>query len=59
MSDDKNLDDKVAADAKFQREIADIIWWKIKGKPLPTEYREQEVEGIWRRYWHKAMESEQ
>ena len=59
MADDRNDDNKPEDDAEFQREIADIIWWKIKGKPLPPEYKEQEVEGIWRRYWHKAMESEQ
>lgn len=48
-----------AENKRFLREVADTIWHKIKGKPLPKEYTEQEVEAIWRRYWHKAMECEQ
>lgn len=42
-----------------QREIADTIWRKIKGKTLPDSYSDLEAENIVARYWHRAMESEQ
>lgn len=41
------------------REMASIIWRKIKGRELPDSYGESEVNGIIERYWHRAMESEQ
>lgn len=42
-----------------QREMADTIWRKIKGKPLPDSYDDREAAHIISRYWHRAMESEQ
>jgi len=53
----RNTNDR--AEQEFMRKIADQIWQKIKGKPLPASYTANDVEGVWRRYWHKAMESEQ
>lgn len=41
------------------REMASIIWRKIKGRELPDSYLEAEVDGIIARYWHRAMDSEQ
>lgn len=43
----------------WEREIANTIWQKLKGKPVPDRYSEKECEEILKRYWHKAMESEQ
>jgi hypothetical protein len=43
----------------FEREIANVIWQKLKGKKVPDRYTEQECSEILKRYWHKAMESEQ
>tara|TARA_R100000808_G_C2155495_1_gene168246 strand:- start:18493 stop:18657 length:165 start_codon:yes stop_codon:yes gene_type:complete len=42
----------------FDRSIANIIWLKIKNKPLPDHYDAEQVESIIKRYWHRAMESE-
>lgn len=53
----RNTNDQ--AENEFMRKIADQIWQKIKGKPLPATYTANDVEGVWRRYWHKVMESEQ
>ncbi len=45
--------------ASWERQIANIIWNKLKGKDLPDHYSDVEVKNILDRYWHKAMESEQ
>ena len=42
----------------FDRELANIIWMKIKNKPLPDSYDDEQVQSIIKRYWHRAMESE-
>lgn len=42
----------------FDRELANTIWMKVKDKPLPKNYDNNQVEGIIKRYWHRAMESE-
>lgn len=44
---------------KWERETANTIWRKLKGKSVPENYTEKECEEILNRYWHKAMESEQ
>lgn len=44
---------------EWERQIANIIWVKLKGKNIPDSYSEAEVRHILDRYWHKAMESEQ
>jgi hypothetical protein len=43
----------------WEREIANAIWQKLKGKPVPESYSEKECQDILKKYWHKAMESEQ
>lgn len=43
----------------WNREIANVIWMKIKGKPVPESYTDKDCEDILKRYWHRAMESEQ
>lgn len=44
---------------QWNREVASHIWYKLKGKPVPDSYSDKECEDILKRYWHKAMESEQ
>lgn len=44
---------------EFDRQTANKIWQKVKGKPVPETYSDKECEDIVKRYWHKAMESEQ
>lgn len=46
-------------DLKQEREIAETIWQKLKGKKIPDSYTSKEVKDIIERYWHRAMESEQ
>ena len=42
-----------------EREVAEIIWQKLKGTTIPDTYGPKEVKEIIERYWHRAMESEQ
>lgn len=44
---------------RWTRDIANAIWLKLKGKPVPDTYSDKECEDILKKYWHKAMESEQ
>jgi hypothetical protein len=37
-------------------EIADIIWRKIKGKPVEKDLSDEEYQKIIRRYWHRTIE---
>lgn len=43
----------------WEREMANVIWQKLKGKPVPDSYSERECQDILKKYWHRAMESEQ
>ena len=38
--------------------LSDIIWKKIKGKPVPETWSNKDREEIIVSYWHRAMESE-
>ena len=40
------------------REIANIVWLRIKGKPIPDYYTDEDCEEIIYRYWHKCMEGQ-
>jgi hypothetical protein len=42
----------------FNREVANVIWSKLKGKSVPDAYSDKECEEILKKYWHRAMESE-
>lgn len=43
----------------WNREIANVIWQKLKGVDVPESYTEKDCDDILNKYWHKAMESEQ
>lgn len=43
----------------WTREIANVIWNKMKGCNVPDSYTEKDCDDILKKYWHKAMESEQ
>jgi hypothetical protein len=47
------------SDKKFNDETAKVIWNKLKGKDIPENYSDNDKEEIVKRYWHRAMESEQ
>ena len=40
------------------RDLANLIWLKIKGIPIPERYNDSDCTAIVKRYWHRAMESE-
>jgi hypothetical protein len=40
------------------RDIANTIWMKMKGIPIPDSYTDKDCLEIIYRYWHKAMERE-
>ena len=37
------------------RELADEIWLKMKGRKVPVEWSDEQIEEIIIRYWHKAI----
>lgn len=39
----------------FERELANDIWKKLKGRELPDTWDEEQVQSIIERYWHKAI----
>ena len=52
----KNL---INNDKEFILEMAEIVWLKVKGYPIPDCYSERDREEIFSRYWHRAMEKEE
>lgn len=44
--------------SELNREIANIIWMKLKGTEIPSDYSKKDIDEILIRYWHRAMESE-
>lgn len=44
--------------SEFNREVANVIWLKLKGIKIPENYSTDDIDGILVRYWHRAMESE-
>ena len=36
------------------REIASLIWMKVKGKTILSHYTEEDCKDIIYRYWHKC-----
>lgn len=43
---------------KFDLEMAEVIWLKVKGIKIPEEYSEEDRLSILERYWHRAMNKE-
>ena len=37
------------------RELADEIWLRVKGRKVPNEWSDEQIEEIIIRYWHKAI----
>lgn len=44
---------------KWNRSVANEIWQKLKGINLPESYTDKDCDDILKKYWHRAMESEQ
>jgi glucose-6-phosphate isomerase len=43
---------------QFDLEMAEIVWLKVKGYPIPECYSIEDKLSILSRYWHRAMEKE-
>jgi len=43
---------------KFNLDMAEIVWLKVKGYPIPDCYSIEDRLSILERYWHRAMEKE-
>lgn len=62
---DNNIIEQAAADVfqniieendrKFRLAMADDIWLKVKGIPVPDCYSEEDRLGIFERYYHRAV----
>ena len=40
---------------EFDRQLANDIWLKLKGREIPDYWDEEQIEAIINRYWHKAI----
>jgi len=55
------VDQKTQSDNKqleFDLHMAEIVWYKVKGYPIPDCYSIEDRISILDRYWHRAMEKE-
>lgn len=43
---------------QFDLEMAEIVWLKVKGYPIPDCYSTEDRLSILERYWHRAIEKE-
>jgi hypothetical protein len=52
-------DEKERKDREFILMMAEEVWLKVKGYPIPDCYSEKDRIEIFARYWHRALEKEQ
>jgi len=53
-----NQTENVSKELEFNLEMAEIVWLKVKGYPIPDCYSIEDKLSILERYWHRAMEKE-
>ena len=46
-------------DKQFTLELAEHVWQKVKGYPIPDCYSEEDRLGIFERYYHRAVSQSQ
>ena len=46
-------------DIEFQLRMAEDVWQKVKGYPIPDSYSEADRLGIFERYYHRAVSQSQ
>ena len=46
-------------DRKFMLEMAENVWIKVKGYPIPDSYSEEDRLSIFDRYYHRAVSQSQ
>ena len=46
-------------DREFTLEMAEHVWQKVKGYPIPDSYSEEDRLSIFERYYHRAVSQSQ
>ena len=46
-------------DREFTLEMAEHVWQKVKGYPIPESYSEEDRLSIFERYYHRAVSQSQ
>lgn len=54
----KELSEMTLEELKFEIEMSEVVWLKVKGIPVPESYSIEDRVGIVERYWHRAMSKE-
>jgi len=47
------------SDKQFTLEMAEHVWQKVKGYPIPDSYSEEDRLSIFERYYHRAVSQSQ
>jgi len=55
----KALAESERKDIEFQLRMAEDVWQKVKGYPIPDSYSEADRLGIFERYYHRAVAQSQ
>ena len=50
---------KEQLDREFTLEMAEHVWQKVKGYPIPDCYSEEDLLSIFERYYHRAVSQSQ
>ena len=50
---------KEQLDREFTLEMAEHVWKKVKGYPIPDSYSEEDRLSIFERYYHRAVSQSQ
>ena len=50
---------KEQLDKEFMLRMAEDVWIKVKGYPIPQSYSEEDRIGIFERYYHRAVSQSQ
>lgn len=55
----KALAESEHKDKEFTLRMAEDVWHKVKGYPIPDSYSEEDRLGIFERYYHRAVSQSQ
>lgn len=55
----KRLAESERKDREFRLEMANVVWEKVKGYPIPESYSEEDRLSIFERYYHRAVAQSQ
>jgi hypothetical protein len=53
------LTEAKSEDLEFTLEMAEHVWQKVKGYPIPDSYSESDRLSIFERYYHRAVSQSQ